>query len=190
VLVVGVGTRQPAPGGLALVQQYINTLDLEGNQDELSSPDRLQRWLVERGLLEQDALLDAHDRTTALALRESLRDLLALNRDRTSGSGVIAAFNAVAEPIPLHVRLEPGGRVALEPSGGGVEGALGRLLSAVYTAVVDGTWTRLKVCQAGSCRWAFYDHSKNRSGAWCAMAACGNRSKVRAYQRRRRATAV
>jgi len=56
----------------------------------------------------------------------------------------------------------------------------------VATAIADGSWARLKVCRSDSCRWAFYDASKNRSGAWCTMAVCGNRNKVRAYQRRRR----
>ncbi len=50
--------------------------------------------------------------------------------------------------------------------------------------MVDGTWSRLKACR--QCEWAFYDWSKNRSGRWCAMSVCGNRTKVRAYRARRR----
>jgi len=37
------------------------------------------------------------------------------------------------------------------------------------------------------CQWAFYDRSKNRSGRWCSMRTCGNRTKTRAYRTRRRA---
>jgi predicted RNA-binding Zn ribbon-like protein len=62
--------------------------------------------------------------------------------------------------------------------------ALGRLLAIVHRAVVEGTWQRMKVCPADDCRWAFYDHSKNRSGKWCSMAECGNRMKARAYRAR------
>ena len=40
-------------------------------------------------------------------------------------------------------------------------------------------WTRLKVCARDSCRWAFYDTSRNRSGRWCSMAGCGNIVKMR-----------
>jgi predicted RNA-binding Zn ribbon-like protein len=36
------------------------------------------------------------------------------------------------------------------------------------------------------CGYAFFDRSKNRSAAWCAMSICGNRTKNRAYYRRRR----
>ena len=59
------------------------------------------------------------------------------------------------------------------------------IVAIVYEAMVDGTWERLKACPADDCHWAFYDHSKNRSGTWCTMDVCGNRAKVRAYRERR-----
>jgi predicted RNA-binding Zn ribbon-like protein len=46
-----------------------------------------------------------------------------------------------------------------------------------------------KIRRRPGCRWAFFDASKNRLGAWCSMQACGDREKVRAYQQRRRAAA-
>ncbi|MFI6043666.1 CGNR zinc finger domain-containing protein [Nocardia sp. NPDC051321] len=52
-------------------------------------------------------------------------------------------------------------------------------------AVAAGTWPRLKACREPSCRWAFYDHSRNHGRTWCSMNVCGNRVKVRASQRRR-----
>jgi predicted RNA-binding Zn ribbon-like protein len=65
-----------------------------------------------------------------------------------------------------------------------VDGALGALLGTVAAAMADGTWSRLKACRADNCHWAFYDHTRNRSGVWCDMAVCGNRAKVRAYRHR------
>ncbi len=50
--------------------------------------------------------------------------------------------------------------------------------------MAEGNWPRLKVCREDTCAWAFYDRSKNRSGAWCSMAVCGNRTKARAYRAR------
>jgi predicted RNA-binding Zn ribbon-like protein len=72
----------------------------------------------------------------------------------------------------------------LEPDAGGVDGALGRLLAIVHVSIADGTWSRLKACREDSCEWAFYDHTKNRSGAWCDMGVCGNRAKARAFRER------
>jgi len=54
----------------------------------------------------------------------------------------------------------------------------------VERAQADGTWDRMKACAADTCRWAFYDHSRNRSRQWCDMAVCGNRAKARTYRKR------
>jgi len=61
---------------------------------------------------------------------------------------------------------------------------LGRLLAIVADAMADGTWPRLKACFRESCRWAFYDHARNRTGRWCSMAVCGNRTKAERYRAR------
>jgi predicted RNA-binding Zn ribbon-like protein len=74
------------------------------------------------------------------------------------------------------------------PQAPDVEGALGRVLAVAFTAMLDGTWLRLKVCRNHACRWSFYDYSRNRSASWCSMQLCGNRTKTRSY-RRRHATA-
>ena len=66
----------------------------------------------------------------------------------------------------------------------GVDGVIGFLLGIVFTAMADGTWTRLKACRNERCQNAFYDSSKNRSGTWCAMEKCGSRVKARAYRQR------
>ena len=45
-------------------------------------------------------------------------------------------------------------------------------------------WKRLKLCGSATCRWAFYDQSRNRSSRWCAMASCGNRQKAKRFRAR------
>ena len=52
-----------------------------------------------------------------------------------------------------------------------------------------GTWERFKVCRSDTCRWAFYDHSKNGRSCWCSMRVCGSRQKARTYRARQRAGA-
>ena len=76
----------------------------------------------------------------------------------------------------LELRLEPAQRRATP--------AVGAILATVYDAMRDESFSRLKVCRNEGCRWAFYDTSRNRSGAWCSMAICGNRQKGRVYRRR------
>jgi hypothetical protein len=54
----------------------------------------------------------------------------------------------------------------------GLDHAIGRLVSIVFAAQQDGTWSRRKVCV--ECHWALYDHTKNHSAAWCGF-QCGAR---------------
>jgi len=69
---------------------------------------------------------------------------------------------------------------------GTADSVLALLLAAVAESVAGGTWNRLKACKDPGCRWAYYDQSRNRSRAWCSMAACGNRAKARAFRDRAR----
>ena len=87
----------------------------------------------------------------------------------------------------MRVRFRPGADPELAPEAGGVDGAIARLLAIVAAAVEHGRWERLKACPRDTCRWAFYDHSKNRSGRWCRMEVCGNIEKARAFRERKRA---
>ena len=64
---------------------------------------------------------------------------------------------------------------------GGVDHAIAELLAIVHDSMGDRTWPRLKVCPADDCLWAFYDHSRNRSGTWCEIGKCGNRAKARRF---------
>ena len=84
----------------------------------------------------------------------------------------------------LRIAVDDAGRTALEPERGGVDGAVAALLGILHEAQLTGDWQRMKACR--QCEYAFFDRSKNRSAAWCAMSVCGNRTKNRAYYRRRR----
>ena len=83
----------------------------------------------------------------------------------------------------LQVTVDGHGRTALDSAGRGVDGAVATLLGVLHEAQLTGHWLRMKGCRR--CGYAFFDRSKNRSAAWCAMSICGNRTKNRAYYRRR-----
>jgi predicted RNA-binding Zn ribbon-like protein len=185
------GGRPPAPGALAEVQAFINTLDIEDGEDDLTGPGVLTSWLRARGLLDGAARADRADLDRARSLREALRDLVAAHNDLPADVGAATdELNRVAARARLAPRLDPAGSSQLVPRAGGVDAALGRIVAVVHDAVNDGTWLRLKACERGHCRWAFYDASRNRSGRWCSMAVCGSREKSRrAYRRARLAPA-
>ncbi|HZU11548.1 MAG TPA: CGNR zinc finger domain-containing protein [Chloroflexota bacterium] len=174
-----------APGALRRIQAFINSEDLENRTDDLRTPDALRSWLVEWGVLAETEPTGANDVALARRVRAALRDLAFANNHGTASPESWDFLNRAAADAGVHIRLAPDGG-QLVTTLGGVPGAMGRLLADVYEAMQAGTWQRLKACRDDTCRWVFYDRSKNRSGAWCSMAECGNRAKTRAYRRRSR----
>ncbi len=174
-----------APGRLGLVQRFVNSLDLDHDEEALDSPEALARWLADAGLVPPDTRVTAPDLERALAVREGLRAVLYTHNGGPPDTEALAELDRAAARASLRTTFGPDGP-ALAPAGDGVDAALASLLAIVTTAAADGTWGRLRACADESCRWAFYDHSKNRSGRWCSMAVCGNQQKARAYRRRGR----
>ena len=154
---------------------------------ELKSPEQLRAWLVAHRLLPDGTPVTAGDFRRVVQLREALRSLLGANNERETPASQVDVFNRLASNAPLTVRFQHDGVPTLEPDIAGVDGAIARLVGIVFTAMTDGTWARLKACRNERCQKAFYDTSRNRSGAWCSMAGCGSRFKARAYRHRRAA---
>jgi predicted RNA-binding Zn ribbon-like protein len=180
-----VAQRAAAPGELEIVREFVNTLDLESGEDELSSVAALAAWLTARGLVAPGESVRRADLARALAVREALRALLVANNRGPLEPDAAPVLEAAARTAKLELRFGPDGVAAVEAGAAGVPGALGRLLVVVAGAMAAGSWSRLKACRAETCRWAFYDRSRNHSRAWCSMAVCGNRTKSRAYRARR-----
>ncbi|MDX6548328.1 MAG: hypothetical protein QOG33_1878 [Gaiellales bacterium] len=169
-----------------MVRAFINSTRLERGDDDLDLPEGLRRWLVGRDLLAGSADVGVDDVLIAVAVREALRELAGANTGRVPSDAACATLDALSDASGLRPHFEPGGTVALAPRAAGVGGALGRLIGIVVAAVGNGEWARLKTCRNPACRWAFYDNTRNRSGVWCDMAACGSRAKSRAYYSRQR----
>jgi predicted RNA-binding Zn ribbon-like protein len=177
---------QQAPGELEHVRALVNTVDIEQGTEQLGSPPALAQWLADRGLAPPGTAATAADLARAIELREALRAiLLAHNGGPSVAAEAAATLDAVALRAQVQLRFDEHCAGGLQPAAGGIDAALGLLLTRVYEAVAGGTWERLKACREHTCEWAFYDHTKNRSGAWCNMAVCGNRAKARAYRERR-----
>jgi predicted RNA-binding Zn ribbon-like protein len=173
------------PHNLQLTIDFVNTLDIESDSDALATADGLADWLRARGLLSLDrAALGEAERLKAVDLREALRSLMLSNNGEPRDDRASAALELAARGGDLGVHFSPGASVSLAPAEQGVAGALARVLVPVAHAIGDGSWQRVKACRAPDCQWAFYDRSRNRSGVWCEMAVCGNRTKVRAYRER------
>jgi predicted RNA-binding Zn ribbon-like protein len=171
-----------APPPLRVVQELVNSVDLEHDVEWLGTPSELQAWLRERDL-DGARAPSRDDVKRVLAFRETLRELLIANNEHRTAPEAASQLEQAARRARLTLELDRHGHLVLTPQAKGVDGALGRILRVVYESMADGTWHRLKACR--QCAWAYYDYSKNRSATWCSMAICGNRTKTRAYRRRR-----
>ena len=68
--------EKTAPEPLRLVQRFVNSVDLENDQDELTSPGALRDWLAERDLIDCGERVTAADLKRAVDVREGLRAFL------------------------------------------------------------------------------------------------------------------
>lgn len=169
---------------LSLIEDFVNTRDLEEGVERLGSPPALAAWLADQGLAAPDETFDDADLARTRTVREALRALLLTNNGGEPDPGAAAVLTAAADAAHLTVAVDDRGRAALEPRAAGIDRVFGRLLAVIARAQADGTWERLKACPWHTCHFAFYDHSRNRSRTWCSMAVCGNRAKARAYRHR------
>jgi predicted RNA-binding Zn ribbon-like protein len=178
------GGRPKAPGRLELLQRFINSHnhDLPAEWDRLGTPEKARGWLRQKRLLApSDSVSDA-DVARLRELREALRALAVANQGTSPPKAATDAVRAAAGAAQLAVAIDDAGRIALEPARGGFDGVVASLLGILHEAQLTGQWARMKGCRR--CEYAFFDRSKNRSAAWCAMSICGNRTKNRAYYRR------
>jgi predicted RNA-binding Zn ribbon-like protein len=178
--------RAPAPGRLGYVQAFLNSFwDLDRHGGEVwDSPAAYGAWLAERGF---DAAATPADLDRAISLREALRALCLANHDGTEPPEAVATLDRLARAVAPAAALAPSlAADTLEPLGAGPDAACALALAITFAARADGTFGRLKACPHAKCGWAFYDTSRNRSGQWCSMRICGNRTKGEAFRRRAR----
>jgi predicted RNA-binding Zn ribbon-like protein len=178
-------TVRPIPKGLELVRDFVNTRELNPDRDEICEPRLLASWLAGRGLLPDGARATRAHVDDALKLREALRTLLLAHNDEGIDTAEAAkAIDRAARRAQLEVRFSPDCTTELVPAATGASAALGRIVSIVADAAGSEEWSRLKACRRESCLWAFYDHARNRSRAWCSMEVCGNREKAQKFRER------
>ena len=168
-----------APGALEEVRAFVNTVEIDRTADPLGGGDSLAEWCAGTALC---PAADAAELDRLRRFREALRGVLEANAGAGEPAERWSALQPFAGRAGYVMRITPEGAPKLEPTGSGSDAAIAALLAIVYDAIAKGTWSRLKACRKHDCRWAFYDRSKNGSGAWCSMAVCGNRVKA---QRRR-----
>src|SRR5438132_10365968 len=104
--------RPAAPGQLALVQAFVNSLDVESGEDAVARPAQLREWLRERDLLAPEDPVDPPSHARALAAREALRALILANNGEALDPAAIATLNDAAARA-CSVSFDADGRLAV-----------------------------------------------------------------------------
>jgi predicted RNA-binding Zn ribbon-like protein len=179
-----------APGGLEAVRRFVNTTNLESGADHLADAAHVAAWARGEGYVLEVELHES-DIAELHSLRHALRTLALSHHEPPAETidldGALAEIDRIGRHHAARIRFAPPeADPSLRADGVGVGVIVVAVLCAVRDAHLDGTWRRLKACRNGHCRWVFYDHSKNASGAWCSTLACGSRIKARNYRQRQR----
>jgi predicted RNA-binding Zn ribbon-like protein len=178
------GDRAPAPQPLVLVQDLANTADLEAGRDALRTVDDLDVFCVDHGLGEIGGRPE--DVVSARELREAVRDACQAHTGVDLPEASARTLDRLFGRAPLVLAMDATGGARAVPAPGlaGADVLTAAVAAAVLAASADGTWLRLKACEAHQCRWVYYDHSPAGRGRWCTMSICGSRAKMRAYRGR------
>lgn len=171
-----------APGDLDVIRRFCNTRNCESGADRFETIGGLERWLSDEGMA--TGTPTESDRARIVAFREHLRCHARAHHEGSSDAELVEDLAAHVAGIELGLTVL-GGRITASPAPVGVaNGTIGALALAVGEAQRHRRWQRFKAC--AGCEWVFYDKSKNGSGRWCSMSACGGRAKVAAFRARAR----
>ncbi len=183
----GSPAASPAPGDLELVRSWLSLHDHDADSGATLEPEdaALRWWLADEDLVPAADADDA-DLAWALRIRSALVSSVRENMGEPQDTAAIDVLNEAADEAGLQICF---GDKRIHASGAGVRGAVARLLGISLLAQLDGTWSKFRMCADPNCTTVFYDTSRNHSGKWCSMQACGNRNKVRRF-REREGTAV
>ncbi|GAB2827687.1 CGNR zinc finger domain-containing protein [Actinocorallia aurea] len=169
-------------GTLAL--DFAGTLRARRNAapaEKLGTPELLDAWFTESGLLDTAPRADEADLSAARELRESIYALVTARIDGAPlPPAAVAAVNGHAARLPVGLAL---GDAGILRSGTAAQGLAS--LARETVAIIGGDEAQLlRECGRPECTQVYLDRSRGHRREWCAMRTCGNRVKAAAFRAR------
>ncbi|MFI0718574.1 CGNR zinc finger domain-containing protein [Streptomyces sp. NPDC021224] len=154
--------------------------------EALVSPDRLDAWYVESGVVDAVTPSGPADLVRAREVREAIYALVgARRRDEPYGADALATLNAAAREAAAAPQLTPAGRwTAAAPAE-----ALSTVARQAVELLSGPDVPLLKECGNPECTRIYVDRSHGMRRHWCGMESCGNRVKAAAYRARKKSAA-
>jgi predicted RNA-binding Zn ribbon-like protein len=185
------------------ILDFLNTRPVlpDGPKELLPDAHALERWLIASGMAkshkvklllrswrnspEASAFLEE-----LIAFRERLRStVLRIESGSLPTDSFLAEVNARLLRYPRHTSLtRRDGKILREPLFEPRKAAdfWAPIIAGTADLLAETETSRLRRCE--SCVVHFFDASRKGARRWCSMNICGNKLKVAAYQKRKRAS--
>ncbi|MFD9093168.1 CGNR zinc finger domain-containing protein [Streptomyces collinus] len=148
-----------------------------------STPDRLDAWFIESGLVDSVTPGGGADVERARAVREAIYQLVLDRRhERDYDEVALGLVNAAARRPPATPQLTRAGR-RTEAT---VEQALSMVARLAVELLSGPDVPLMKECGNPECTRVYVDRSRGTRRQWCGMESCGNKFKAAAYRARKR----
>ncbi|WP_228991646.1 ABATE domain-containing protein [Streptomyces sp. DH8] len=162
-----------------------------GAGEQLGSPARLARWLIEVRLVPPGTALTAVDASWVdrfHALRFDIGRLMAAQLGGPDAEGALERVNSLASGAPPGHRAVRGADGVLVRALNAAPDCAG-LLAVVARDAVDlltdpAARAALRRCQGEACHRLYLDTSRGGRRRWCSGEVCGNRARVARHRRR------
>jgi predicted RNA-binding Zn ribbon-like protein len=184
---------RPAPGGLALVQELVNTHATGGGGVDLLidlvtaeqwAQTAAGQWARVHRLQPPTLSLTAAGLRSLRELRDALHAMLDVPPDQRLSRPL--QVDSLVPRADAQFASDAQGRVMMIPLGADADWLISAVWSEILIAQLDRAWSRVKLCREQGCRSAFYDGSRNGSAVWHNVRTCGNIANLRASRARRR----
>ncbi|WP_333741953.1 CGNR zinc finger domain-containing protein [Streptomyces sp. IBSBF 2806] len=148
-----------------------------------ATPERLDAWYVESGLVDAVAPAQEADVEQATTVREAMYRLITARRlgEGYDGAALTVLNNAARRP-PAVPQLTPAGRWTQATP----EEALSMVAREAVELLSGPDVPLLKECGNPECTRTYVDRSRGVRRQWCGMESCGNKIKAAAYRARKK----
>ncbi|MGN9815511.1 CGNR zinc finger domain-containing protein [Streptomyces sp. SD11] len=148
-----------------------------------ASPERLDAWYLEAGIVDTVSPAGEADLTRAVAVREAVYELITARRlgEPYDGTALTTVNGAARRPPATPQLTATGRRTDATP-----EEALSTVARHAVEVLSGPDVPLLKECGNPECTRVYIDRSRGMRRQWCGMESCGNKLKAAAYRARRK----
>ncbi|TDP98607.1 MULTISPECIES: CGNR zinc finger domain-containing protein [unclassified Leifsonia] len=170
---------------------FVGTLRARRNDvptEKLGSPEALDAWFLEAGLMDRSPRATTADLEVAVELREAVyRVVHARMMGAPFAEDDLRVLNSHAAGRPITLQLHESGTIDRASE---IAEGLSQIARQTVEIVGGAEGDVLRECGRPECTQVYLDHSRGHRREWCSMKTCGNRMKATAFRARQKQPAA